>query len=281
MKGRFFMRADMILFDLKRNIRTMLIWAVAIGAVLSIYLFFFPTMQTNQNYIKLFQGELEMMPDQVLAMFNMDDMVDFSNLLNYYGYISNIIFIASCIYACVLGAGALAKEEGNKTIEFLYTMPLTRKQILINKLITSFIILFLFTFISSIITMFSAVIVKPSTMALFDLIIPMMKVIGYQFLIMTGFMFLSFGFSAVLKKTSIIAPIGMVIFFVTYISGVFGKTIKSLKFLKYFSPYYFIESNKVIKNGYFNPYYLLILAFMIFGGFVFAYFYYSKKDFKI
>jgi len=84
--------------------------------------------------------------------------MDISSMDTAYGYLKTegfvFILLLTGVYSSIIGSNILLKEENDKTIEYLNTLPITRKSILKDKLICAFtyilsmiIIIGLFNFI--------------------------------------------------------------------------------------------------------------------------------------
>jgi len=79
---------------------------------------------------------LDAYPKELLSAFDMDKL-DFGDVFGYYsveGYLFITLF--GSIYTILLASGILSKEQGDKTIEFLLSKPITRKEIVTSKLLT-------------------------------------------------------------------------------------------------------------------------------------------------
>ena len=86
---------------------------------------------------------LEMFPPELLKAFNMD----LASISTAYGWLKTegymFVLLIFGFYGSYLGGTILLKEENDKTIEYLSELPITRAQIITNKLIVgiSYIIL--------------------------------------------------------------------------------------------------------------------------------------------
>lgn len=61
------------------------------------------------------------------------DDISFAEVLDFFTYVIPYITLFASIYAMLLGAGILSKEEDEKTIDFLLAKPVTRSAILSQK----------------------------------------------------------------------------------------------------------------------------------------------------
>ena len=114
--------------EMKVNFKSFLIWLlVLIGIFLMVYLVY-PSIINSDN-IKMMDEMMKMFPSQMLRAFNMDISVIDSALgwLKTEGFVF-VLLIIGC-YSAILGSNILLKEENDKTIEYLNSLPVTRNKI--------------------------------------------------------------------------------------------------------------------------------------------------------
>ena len=115
-------------FEFKRQFKSLIIWSIVCSALVIMFMALFPSMK-DMGMQELVGDKLGAMPSTLLEAFNIDEMMDFSNIKDYMGYCLQYIVMAAGIYGLILGASALSKEEKDGTIEFLYSKPITRNKI--------------------------------------------------------------------------------------------------------------------------------------------------------
>ena len=120
--------------ELKINLKSFIIWiSILLSLFLLIYLVY-PMIIVNENK-ELIDEMLKIFPKELLTMFNMD----LSSMESAYGYFKSegLVFIILIIssYSSILGSSILLKEENDKTIEYLNSLPIKRNDIVISKTI--------------------------------------------------------------------------------------------------------------------------------------------------
>ncbi|HBY19606.1 MAG: hypothetical protein A2Y24_00085 [Clostridiales bacterium GWE2_32_10] len=269
---------NVYLVETKRLIKSFLIWSIVIIILLSLFMSFFPSMATS-DMAELVKAKINAIPPAMRNAFGINQMLDFSDLLQYLAYVLQFIFIAACIYAAILGASALIKEESEGTIEFLYAKPISRVNIVTMKLLSNLTILLLFNLMIYIVCIIFCEIFKEP---------------GYQYIIIltimfksmfaTQMVFLGIGFlvSTILRRYSYAMPIALGIFFTTYILGIFSGVIDKIKWLEYLSPYHYTVPLTVLKqNGNIEPLKITLMLAIIASSIFFTYIRYYKKDLLI
>ena len=126
----------------KVNFRGFVIWTsilvILFGAVFLIY----PSIITSDNMESL-NEMLKVFPEDLLRAFNMD----ISSIDSAFGWIKTegfvFVLLITGIYSGILGSGILLKEENDKTIEYLNSLPVRRTQIVMNKVAVGLVYIFL------------------------------------------------------------------------------------------------------------------------------------------
>ena len=263
-------------FEFKRQFKSLIIWSIVCSALVIMFMALFPSMK-DMGMQELVGDKLGAMPSTLLEAFNIDEMMDFSNIKDYMGYCLQYIVMAAGIYGLILGASALSKEEKDGTIEFLYSKPITRNKIVTSKLLASIVIIFIFIFIIGLVTMAIGIIVKPEDIKTIDLLMDIK--IMYIGMAMLSYTFMSIGFilSMIIKARTNFTAVALGVFFASYFVGVLGKLKESFEWLIYFSPTDYFIPAKIFKDG-FELRYVIVATVLILVSIVGTYIIYNKKD---
>lgn len=263
-------------FEFRRLFKSAIMWSLVCSALIVMFMAFFPSMK-DMGMQELVGEKLGALPSGMLEAFNINATMDFSNISDYLGYAIQYIGMAGGIYGAILGVSALIKEESEGTIEFLYSKPVTRRKIVTAKIFSSVAIFFIFIAITTIITMISASIVKPSDVELTS-VLKDIKII-FVGITLLGLIFMSIGFliSVLIKSAKSATSIAIGVFFTTYVIGVLGKMQEDLDWLLYLSPSDYVVPSNIIKNG-FEAKYVITGILIIIVSVALTYFIYNKKD---
>ncbi len=231
--------------EIKRLYKSFLIWTIVLSLLLCLFLAFFPSM-ANSDMAEIIKAKLDAIPPAMRNVVGIDKFMDFSDFSQYLAYVLQFIFIGACIYALILGVSALIKEESEGTIEFLYSKPTSRIQIVTFKLAATFTLLLLMNLILYIVCIVFGELFVNSTYKYLNKLTFMFK---YMFA--TQMMFYSIGFfaSTLLRKYSQAMPFALGIFFISYLFGTFSSIIPDLNWLEYLSPYHYSTPITVLKSG--------------------------------
>ena len=132
--------------EMKINFKSFLIWSLILIILFLIVFLMYPSIMNSEN-IQLMNEMLKVFPEEMLKAFNMD----ISNIDTAFGWLKTegfvFVLLITGIYSGILGSNVLLKEENDKTIEYLNSLPVTRKNIVISKVLSSIIYIILMIFI--------------------------------------------------------------------------------------------------------------------------------------
>ena len=226
--------------EIKFNLKSLIIWTSIIVAMFISVFLVYPSMMKDADKI---EALVKTMPKEMLGVFNMDiiSINSVSGWLLTEGYLM-INLLGSCFFA-ILGGTILLKEENDGTIDFLYSKPIKKSQIVTSKLLTGLSYIIIFNLIISICTLIGLNLSND-----FNFNHWILSSIAPIF-IHIFFFSISLLISNNFKKTnkSITVNIGIVLG--TYIIGVIALLSEKLEFLKYFSPFEYINSKTIVTDN--------------------------------
>ena len=266
-------------FEFKRLLKSCIIWSLVCGALITLFMSLFPTME-DMGMQQIVNNKIGGMPVEILKAFNINSSMDFTDIFNYLGYAIQYIAMASAVYGAILGVNSLIREESQGTIEFLYSKPINRLKIVTSKLCAIVAIFYVYILIIGAITMGVCYMVKPEEVEVMNLIMNI-KVVFIGILLL-GLIFISLGtlISSIVKSDKGAIPISIGIFFVSYFLGIIGKLKDSFNWLKYFSPFDYYAPSEILKDG-FEVKFIIIGICVIIISIISSYFIYGKKDMNI
>lgn len=248
--------------ELKINFKNFMIWTlILITLFLAIFLIY-PSIIAGDN-MKALNDMMKMFPEDLLKAFNMD----ISSIDSAFGWIKTegfvFVLLITGIYSGILGSGILLKEENDKTIEYLNSVPVKRTQIVINKVGVG---LFYIVFMVMILGIFNYAGLSFSEE--FDgksywllSITPIFSSV----VIFTLCLFLS----TFTHKTKNTLGISLGIVFASYFLNVVSELSEETEFLRYISVFTLADIRNVILDVKINPYMVLVtvgLSAILIGG---------------
>ncbi|MBN2655613.1 MAG: ABC transporter permease subunit [Spirochaetales bacterium] len=154
--------------EMRRNFRSFLIWTASVCGILFFGMLFYPVINADGLLVQLDPLFENTMMKGLLSAFGAD-ISSLGSLTGFYVTYNSIYnVLLACIFVSTVAANLLAKEEAEKTAEFLYTRPVSRRTVFISKsavLLTYVTALSLLYFLTGIMAM--EFVKKESTTALF------------------------------------------------------------------------------------------------------------------
>lgn len=261
----------MVKRELKVNLRGFLIWTGTMLVILLLIYMVYPSIVSDGKGNKV-NEMLEAFPPDLLKAFNMDLV----GLDTAYGWLKSegftFLYLLIGIYACLLGSNILLKEESEKTIEYLASLPITRRKVAADKILVAMIYIISMIAVLGVFNMIALNITEnPDNKQLFLLsltpIFPAIVLFALGFFIAT--------FTHKTKKMLGIS-IGMV--FAMYILGVISEMGESVKGLKYLSAFTLADSRSVITNTELKPVYPIVSLILFAALIILSLVRYQKKE---
>jgi len=232
--------------ELKVNFKSSIIWCVVLLGVFLIAYLIYPSIIASDN-ISMMDEMLQMFPEEMLKAFNFDvSMMDTA-----YGWLKSegfvfVLLITGC-YAGILGSSILLKEENDETIEYLNSLPIRRRDIVVNKafagviyIVAMILILGIFNYIC--LTLSGEFDLKQFTLLS---ITPLFPALVLYFVCMF--------FSTFTHKTKKMLGISLGIVLVSYFLQMLSQISENVEFLKYASVFTLADTRNVITEVAINP----------------------------
>ena len=255
------------LHELRQNRTALIIWSAAISFMLGICVIIYPEMSSQMGDIS------EMFADMgaFTSAFGMDQL-NFGEFMGYFGVeCGNVLGLGGALFAAIVGAYALAKEEKEHTAEFLLTHPISRTKIISEKLAAALaqIIILNAAVIATTFVCIAAVGVefelKPLALVFLAYLILQIEIVA-----------ITFGLSAFLRRGEL--GLGLGLAFALYFMNILSNLSEDLKFIKYITPFGYADGAHIIPEGAIEIKYLSVGIAITAVGIVAAYLKYNKKD---
>ena len=253
--------------ELKMNLKTLLIWSLSVGGMGLACILLYSSME----------GEMKDMADAFSHMGSFSDAFGMSTLsiATLKGYFATEVGavhgLGGSMFAALIGAGMLSKEEELHTGEFLYSFPVSRKKIVAAKALCIFAMLITFTLICAGL--------YASGFAALGEDLPVkefMKYMGMQFLLDTEIAGICFAISSLSSKTKTGLALGTAL--MCYAYDIIGRVVPDVKDYLFIGPFSYSNASDIfsgadteIKGIVFGTALTVLLV-------VFSFVYYDKRD---
>ena len=259
----------LIRHELRRGWKSLLIWTCAIGAFIVVCLLIFPEMKSQMDSISTMFASM----GAFTKAFGMETL-NFGTLTGFYGIeCGNILGIGGALFAALLGINALAREEKDGTAELLLTHPLSRAEVVTEKLAAVLIQIVILNAVVFLLAIGSiAVIGEP---------VPWKEVCLLHlafFLLQIELAAVCYGISACIRRGG--AGIGLGLAIALYFMNIIANLTTKAEFLKMITPFGYTDGADIITYGTLQGDRILIGALLAAGGIALAYGRYCTKDIR-
>jgi ABC-2 type transport system permease protein len=269
---------NIFLRELKANRKALIIWSVCmlLLVVCGMAKYSAYTSPSGTSGGQSINDLLKVMPTSIKALMGFGSF-DVSTIAGYFAILIVYTELTLAIHAALLGAGIIAKEERDKTTEYLMVKPVSRAAVITSKLIAGLVNVF----ILNIVTLISSLALIPIYNKAQDITGVILLMFLSMFIVQLIFLSLGAVLAACMKNPkgsgAIATGIILVAYFVARITDMFVK----LSFLDVISPFKYFDLERIIKGNGLNivP---VLLSLALVAVFTFStYYFYQKRDLKV
>jgi ABC-2 type transport system permease protein len=224
--------------EMRRGRLALIVWTGAIGFLMAVCIGLFPEMKDQMGEIS---GMFASMGSFTQA-FGMDRL-QFGTLLGFYGIeCGNILGLGGAFFAALAGIGALAREEKDRTAEFLLTHPVSRASVVVQK--------FLSVLAQVAVLNICALAVALAMIALIGETVEMKKLLlihAAYFAMQVEIASVCFGLSAFMRTNALGVGLGLAtgLYFLNLIANI----APSAEALKWITPFGYAETADIVEAG--------------------------------
>lgn len=253
--------------ELKRGRTALLVWSLSISLMIFICMLMYPEMKTQVDEMNDMFSSL----GGFTAAFGLDK-INFGEPLGFYGVeAGNILAIGGGFFAALIGIGALANEEKNRTAEFLLTHPIRRAQIVCEKLLAMFTQILLLNIIVVAIAIGSFFIIGEDILWREFLLLH----IAY-FIMQIQVASICFGLSAFLSRSGLGIGLGLagLLYFLSIIANISDRA----SFLRFITPFSYADAATIISESQIDPVLIGVGIVLSVIAVVLSFWRYNNKD---
>jgi ABC-2 type transport system permease protein len=265
---------NIYLQELKSHRKSLIFWSVGVFLMVASGMAKYSAYSSSGQSINDLVADL---PNSLRAVLGFSTM-DLSKISGYYGILFIYLLLMATIHAAMLGATIIAKEERDKTSEFLFVKPVSRDTILTAKLMAAFtnIIIFnLVTFLSLILLIGKYN--KEGEAINGEISLTMVG----MFLLQVLFMVIGSALAAVKRKPKTAASLATGILLLTYMVSILIDLNEQLEGLKYLTPFKYFEAKNIMSGGGIEPIFVVISVLLIAALSAVTFLFYKKRDLNV
>jgi ABC-2 type transport system permease protein len=215
-------------------------------------------------------------PNTVRALLGFGSF-DVTKMSGFFAFLFLYLEVTAAIHAALLGSGIIAKEERDKTTEFLMVKPVSRATIITSKLLAALVNIV----IVNIVTLFSSIVMVAAYNKGKDISGEIAMFLLSMFIVQLIFLSLGAVLAAFMRNSKASGSIAAGLVLTAYFISIITNLSDRLKFLNLLSPFKYFSYQNII-NGNGLSFGIVILSILLVAAFtVSTYFFYPRRDLKV
>ncbi|MGZ9587144.1 ABC transporter permease subunit [Paenibacillus marinisediminis] len=259
--------------EMKSNLKSIIIWSIAMLSIIAVSIGKYAGLSASEISLNEIVAK---MPKALQTMMG-GAAFDFSKASGFYGAIFGYLLLIATIHAAMLGANILAKEERDKTAEFLLSKPITRGTIVGSKLasaLCNIVILTLVTWGMSVMIMKAF---GENEQVTAEITILMAGMLILQLL----FFSLGFVLSAVFAQAKRASGITVAVLLLTYLLSFMIDLSDSLSGLAFLTPFKYFDTAAILGGGGLDGVYVIVSLALSALFIAMTFVFYQKRDLNL
>ncbi len=257
--------------ELRVNFRSFVTWTTILMILFLAVFLIYPSIITSDSMNSL-NEMIKVFPEDLLRAFNMD----ISSIDSAFGWIKTegfvFVLLITGIYGGILGSSILLKEENDKTIEYLNSLPVKRTQVVMNKAAVGILYILLMIIVLGIFNYIGLALSGE-----FDKKSYLLLSITPVFSSVVIFSFCLF-LSTFTHKTKNTIGLSLGIVFASYFLNVISELSEETEMLKYISVFTLADIRNVIVEVKINPYLVTVAMGLMIAFIGLTVVRYNKKE---
>lgn len=264
---------NLFIRELKASKKSLVIWSIGIVFMVAAGMNKYGSISNSGQSINEI---VKQMPQSLQAVMGLNSL-DLTKTIGYYGSLFLYLVLMAAIHAVMLGANIIAKEERDKTSEFLLVKPISRNRIVTSKLSAALVNAIVFNVITFISSIQAVAYYNNGNARTNDIGILMVGLLFLQLI----FLFLGTGIAAMSKKPKQAVSIGTALLLVTFLLSIIIDLNEKLGILKFLTPFKYFEAKNLLADKALNPVFVM-LSIVLIGALVTAtYVCFNKRDMNV
>ncbi|PGS50178.1 ABC transporter permease subunit [Bacillus sp. AFS041924] len=260
---------NLFIRELKTYRKSIIFWSIGIVFLVGSGMAKYKATASNGQITDLFNQ----MPKSLQAIMG-SGALDLSKASGYFGILVLYLYLMATIHAAMLGANIIAKEERDKTAEFLFVKPTSRVKIITSKLMSALVNIIIFngiTWISSILIVGKY---SKGEAVNGNIAVVMVGMLILQLL----FLVIGSAIAAVSKNSKKAASYATGILLITFILSIAIDLNHKIEGLKYLTPFKYFEAKDIMYGGGFDGIFTTISIGLIIILTLITYISFKKRD---
>jgi ABC-2 type transport system permease protein len=256
--------------ELKASWKGIIFWSI--GTIILVWsgLVKYATINTTGQSIT---DLMKQFPRSVQVIFGISDF-DLTKISGFFGVTFMYIALLATIHAILLGSGIIAKEERDKTSEFLLTKPTSRSKVITAKIFAGLVMLLIMNIVITISSLFFVNLYSNGESIVSEILLLMTGLLCLQLI----FFFIGTAVASVVKKAKAASSIATGVLLFTFILTFLINMDERLDVFHYLTPFKYFDAKTIMADGHLSVFYLILAGVLVFASILLTYRAYQAKD---
>ena len=258
--------------ELKANRKALIIWSICMALLVLSGMGKFTAYAAGGTSSAVF----DKLPNTMKVILGLNGF-EVTKLSGFFAFLFPYIELTTAIHAALLGSSIIAKEERDKTTEFLIAKPISRNRIITSKLLAALTNVIVINLVS----LLSSLVIVPTFDTGEDITGEILTLHVIMFIVQLIYLSLGALLASGLRKPKISGSIAADIIIVGYIVSKVTELASYLKVFNVISPFTYFDLQKAVYGNEISVSTTLLCAaaIVVFTGF--SYFFYQRRDMNV
>ncbi len=258
--------------ELKAHLKSLLIWCGSMIFLIYAGMIKYSAFSETGEAVNEFMDSL---PAQMKTILGLGDGNDLTSVAVFYSIFFLYFLLLAAVFSTMLGVTILAKEERDRTSDFLFTKPVTRVHVITCKIIAAVINLFVFTLVTLVA---SLLFVQPYLTEGMSLFLPIFLVCTALFFLELLFFGIGLFLASVTKNAKKASSLATLIILGTFILKVIIELYEKAKPLGFLSPFYYYNAQDLMFDRTLDVPFTILTLLLATAGACACYYFYQKRE---
>jgi ABC-2 type transport system permease protein len=267
------MKLNIYLKELGNYKKSVLFWFLGVVGLLASGMSKYQGYAASEGSITEIMNSL---PAGFSALFGVGTL-DLETAGGFFAILALYLSVMLGVHAVLLGSGIIAKEETDKTAEFLFVKPISRARVLTSKVLaalTIIVMLHIATAITSLLVV-GAFNEGPSISS--DILLLMPGIFFIQLLFLT----IGTAFASIIRQPKRAGQLSAAVLLATFIISAFIDLTARFNFLKYLTPFKYFDIKSIFIDSSYDISFVVITFVVVSALLAASYIFYKKRDLQI
>ncbi|MCS7039605.1 MAG: ABC transporter permease subunit [Anaerolineae bacterium] len=260
---------NIVLRELRAYFKSLLIWSTIIILFIVVGVSKFSAFANNPEMLAI----LDAYPPAVLDALNLRAF-NLTTITGFFGVMHVYYTLLAGVAAAMWGSDIIAKEERDKTVDFILTLPITRQRLITAKTVAAIINCAVLVLLIWVASRLAAAPYNPDAEFYRFLALQMQSI----FILMLIFLAIGIFLGCALRRYKRVTAIAVALLLSTFFMSSLSDMDERLDFLKYVSPFKYVDAGMLYREGRIEGIYWVLTLLLILVSMTAAYVTYTRRD---